>query len=127
MFQYNPLETGSSGQVGAEDGGKAATVHAIRRVVEGGIRRIAPFILNQALDRNEWLSSRPGRFIPGDRVPPYPLNRRLGGPQSRSARFGEVKNVLSFLGIEPRYLECPAGSLMNLLHTKKKLYKNYKK
>jgi len=31
----------------------------------------------------------------------YPLNRDLGGSQSRSECFGESENVLLLLGIEP--------------------------
>jgi len=69
MFQYNPLGTGSSGQVGEEGRGKAVPVHAMTACRGGGGRRIALFILNQAPDRNEWLTSRFGRFIPGDRSP----------------------------------------------------------
>jgi hypothetical protein len=34
----------------------------------------------------------------------YPLYRRLGRPQSRSARYGEEKYFLFPLGIEPRFL-----------------------
>jgi hypothetical protein len=32
----------------------------------------------------------PVNLLPGE-IPPYPLDRRLSGPQSRSGRFGEVK------------------------------------
>jgi hypothetical protein len=46
--------------------------------------------LNSELDVNEWLASRPGRFAPIKRRW-YPLDRRLGGPQSRSGRGGEDK------------------------------------
>jgi hypothetical protein len=34
------------------------------------------------------------------KLSPYPLNRRLGGPQSRSGSCGEEKN-LAMLGIKP--------------------------
>jgi hypothetical protein len=34
--------------------------------------------------------------------PRYPLDRRLGGPQSRSGRGNEEENFLIPLGIEPR-------------------------
>jgi hypothetical protein len=30
---------------------------------------------------------------PGKELPPYPLNRRLGGSQRRSGRCGEEKNI----------------------------------
>jgi hypothetical protein len=49
-----------------------------------------------ALGGGEWSASRPGRF------PRYPLDRRLGGPQSRSGRCGEEKNLLPLPGIELR-------------------------
>jgi hypothetical protein len=35
---------------------------------------------SSALVGGEWLVPRPGRFTPGERVPGYPLDRRLGGP-----------------------------------------------
>jgi hypothetical protein len=35
--------------------------------------------------------------------PRYPLNRRLGGTQSRSRQFGEEKTPLPLLRIESRY------------------------
>jgi hypothetical protein len=38
----------------------------------------------------EWLASRPGRFFEKERTPRYPLDRTLGGPQSRSERYGKV-------------------------------------
>ena len=39
-------------------------------------------------------------------TPWYPLNRRLGGPHSRSGRFEEEKSLLVLLEIEPRIV-CP--------------------
>jgi hypothetical protein len=48
---------------------------------------VAPPFLNLALV-NEWLTSRPCRFTPR-----YPLDRRLGWPQIRSERCGEVKKL----------------------------------
>jgi hypothetical protein len=33
-------------------------------------------------------------------MPWYPLNERLGGPESGSERFGDEKNLLLLLGIE---------------------------
>jgi hypothetical protein len=38
--------------------------HAVK--VYGGSRDIAPLILTLALDGEEWLASRPGRFISGE-------------------------------------------------------------
>jgi hypothetical protein len=45
-----------------------------------------------APEGGEWSASRLGRFNPRERAPWYPLDRRLGGPQSRSGRGGEEKN-----------------------------------
>jgi hypothetical protein len=45
--------------------------------------------LTSALDGGEWWALRSGRFTPKENAP---LNRRLGGPQSRPGRGGEEKN-----------------------------------
>jgi hypothetical protein len=39
--------------------------------------------------------------LPPGKSPSYPLDRRLGGPQSRSERDGEEKNSQPLPGIEP--------------------------
>jgi hypothetical protein len=60
--------------------------------------------LNLALDEGEWSASRPFRFTPGERAQRYPLDRRLGGLQSRSGRCGEDEKVpfLPLSGFELR-------------------------
>jgi hypothetical protein len=40
----------------------------------------------------EWLASCPGCFLTGERASGYPLDRRLGGPQSWSGLCEEEKN-----------------------------------
>jgi hypothetical protein len=55
-------------------------------------RYSATHSLTSALDGGEWSASRHGRFIPQGKSLWYPLNRRLGGSQSRSGRGGEEKN-----------------------------------
>jgi len=40
-------------------------------------------------------------LYPQGKSPWYPLDRRLGGPQSRSGRGGEEKNYELSPGIEP--------------------------
>jgi hypothetical protein len=45
--------------------------------------------LTSALAWGEWSASRPGRFTPRGNSPRYPLDRRLGGTQSRSGRREE--------------------------------------
>jgi hypothetical protein len=58
--------------------------------------------LISALDGGELSASRPGRFTPKKRASLwYPLDRRLGGPQSRSGRGGEEKNPQPPPAIEP--------------------------
>jgi hypothetical protein len=47
--------------------------------------------LTSVLDGCEWSASRPGRFTHRKNSPWYPLDRRLGGPQSQSGRGGEEK------------------------------------
>jgi hypothetical protein len=66
--------------------------------------------LTSALDGGEWSASRPGRFAPQGKSPWYPLDRRLGGPQSRAGRGGEEKNSRSPPRIEPKNPDSPARS-----------------
>jgi hypothetical protein len=49
--------------------------------------------------------------LPPGKKPRYPLDRRLGGPQSRSGRGGEEKNSQPAPGIEPWNPDRPARSL----------------
>jgi hypothetical protein len=53
---------------------------------------IALRFLISALDEGDWSASRPGRFTPQGTSPRYPLDRRLGGPQSLSGLCGEEEN-----------------------------------
>jgi hypothetical protein len=50
-----------------------------------------PFLLSE-LDGGEWSASRFCRLTPLRKSPRHPLDRKLGGPQSRSGRFGEEKH-----------------------------------
>jgi hypothetical protein len=52
------------------------------------------------LGGGERLTSHPGRFTP-DKGPWYAFYRSLGGPRTRSGRFGEEKTFLPLLGFEP--------------------------
>jgi len=47
----------------------------------------------------------------------YPLNRKLGGRQSRSGHFGEEKNFLLLQTFEPRIIQLIAQSLVPVLTT----------
>jgi hypothetical protein len=49
------------------------------------------FFLTSALVGGEWSTSRTQPLYPRGKNPRYPLDRRLGWPQSRSGRFGEEK------------------------------------
>jgi hypothetical protein len=58
-----------------------------------GERRYSSYtFLTWALDRDERSASRPGRALTPGKVPPVPLYRRQGGPQSRSGHRGYRKN-----------------------------------
>jgi hypothetical protein len=50
-----------------------------------------------ALAGGKCSASRSGLFTPRGKGTRYPLDRRLGGPQSRSGRYGEMK-ILDVLG-----------------------------
>jgi hypothetical protein len=58
------------------------------------------------------LASRPSRFTPGKELP-YHLNRKLGGPQSRSERCGEEKGLEPagnwILAVHPSPVPIPTG------------------
>jgi hypothetical protein len=56
----------------------------------GGERRYSSYsYLTSALDGGEWSASHPSRALyPQGKDPWYPLDRRLGGPQSQSGHRG---------------------------------------
>jgi hypothetical protein len=64
--------------------------------------------LTSALDGGGWSTPRLGRFTPGKT--PYPLYRRLGGPQSRSA---QVRKTSPPAGFEFRTVPSVASRLHN--------------
>jgi hypothetical protein len=57
----------------------------------GGVDVLIHIFFTLALPGGEWLASRPGRFIPEEKEPQYPFDRRLGEPQSQSGGCGEEK------------------------------------
>jgi hypothetical protein len=67
-------------------------VHAIMHMGGGGR---SPCILHVG---GEWCS-RPGRFTYGERT--TGTNRRLGGPLTRSGRFGVEENALPMSAAQP--------------------------
>jgi hypothetical protein len=56
--------------------------------------------LTSVLDGGEWSSSHPLPLYPQGKSHWYPLDRRLGGPQSRSVRGGEEENCQPLAGLE---------------------------
>jgi hypothetical protein len=66
---------------------------------------ITPRILDLGT-RWRWLVSfRPRPPYPQRKSPYYPLNRRLGGPQSRSGHSGKEKNSQPLPGLEPPIIQ----------------------
>jgi hypothetical protein len=59
---------------------------------------MASSFLTSALGGGKWRALHPHRFTPEGKSPRYPLDRRLGGPQSGPC--GEEKNLV-LLEIEP--------------------------
>jgi hypothetical protein len=64
--------------------------------------RCRSIIFDLTLDESEWSASRPSRYILLEKSPRCPLDRRLGGPQSRSGPCGVEKNFLPLSWIERR-------------------------
>jgi hypothetical protein len=62
---------------------------------------IAPRILDLGTNGGEWSALRLCRFTLRERTPWYPLDRRLGVPQSRPGRGGEKENPQPPPGVEP--------------------------
>jgi hypothetical protein len=62
---------------------------------------IAPRILDLGTKWRWVVSFMPRPLYSQGKSPRYPLDRRLGGPQSRSGRGGEDKNSQLPPGIEP--------------------------
>jgi hypothetical protein len=58
----------------------------------------------------------PWPLYPRVKSPWYPLDRRLGGPQSCSGCGDEEKNSQPLLGIKPENPDCPACSLVTVLN-----------
>jgi len=71
----------------------------------GGIRGIAPIILNLCTRWKCVVRFIPSHFTPQDKCPGHPLNRKLGEPRSQPWCFGEDKGVLFLLEIEPQFLD----------------------
>jgi hypothetical protein len=88
---------------------KLALIHAIKAYRGNG--GIYPLILD-LWSRRKWLVS----VTPWPLYLRYPLNRRLGGPQSRFWRFGDEITLLLLPGLQPRIVQPVAWSLHRLSH-----------
>jgi hypothetical protein len=66
--------------------------------------------LTSAVDRGEWSVHAPAA-LPQGKSPWCPLDRKVGGSQSRSGRGGKGKNFQPPLGIETQNPDRPARSL----------------
>jgi hypothetical protein len=88
-----------------------------------GSGSIAPRILDLGAGWRWVLNFTPQPFYPQGKSPWYPLDRRLAGPQRRSGRGGEEKNVQPLLGLEPPIIQPVAQrcttELFRLLHIQK--------
>jgi hypothetical protein len=62
---------------------------------------VTPRISDLGTRWGEWSASRPQQLYHQGKSPCYPLDRRLGGTQSRFRRGGEEKNYKPLPGLEP--------------------------
>jgi hypothetical protein len=62
---------------------------------------IVPCIIDHGTRRRRVVSFTPRPLYPYEKGPWYPLDRRLGGLQTRSGHSGEEKNSQSLPGLEP--------------------------
>jgi hypothetical protein len=99
---------------------KFVAVATARHTGGAGVQLYSFFNLDPRWD--EWLTPRPGRFIP-DKKTWYPLNRRLAGLQSLSSQFRLKENLLPLSEFEPRniqpvWIAAVATELSRLTETK---------
>jgi hypothetical protein len=79
-----------------------------------GSRGIAPRILDLGSRWRRVVSFTPRPLYSQGKSPRYPLDRRLGGPQSRSGRGGEEKNSNPPPEIEHLNFDLPAEVDVNI-------------
>jgi hypothetical protein len=66
---------------------------------------VTPRILNVGTRWSWVVSFTPRPLYPQGKIPWYPVDRRLGGPQNRSGRGGEEKNCQTLPGLEPPIIQ----------------------
>jgi hypothetical protein len=81
-----------------------------------GSEGIAPRILNFGTRWSRAVSFTPRPLYTQGNSPLYPLDRRLGGPQSRFGRGGEEKHSQHLLGLEPPFIHPVAQRYTTELH-----------
>jgi hypothetical protein len=91
-----------------EGKGKLVQVHALKAC--SGSRGVAPLILNIGTRWNCVVSVTP-RPLHAKGKAPVQLNKKLGGPQGRSVRFGEEKSLFVLPGFEPLFFQAVGYSL----------------
>jgi hypothetical protein len=77
-------------------------------------RGIVPSIYNLGAGRRRVVTFTPLRLHPSRKSRRYPLDRRLGGPQSRSWRCGEQEVLLLLPRIETWFSDRAANSLVTI-------------
>jgi hypothetical protein len=84
---------------------------------------MAPRILTSQLHTGDRSASRPRAALPQEKEPRHPLDKGLGGPQSRSGRRGGNKNPSTCQELKPsrsgRSLVTIRTELSRLFHSKK--------
>jgi hypothetical protein len=78
------------------------------RQTKGVVEELLSF-LNSVIGGRNLSHLRPGRFTPV-KEPRYPLNRKLGGPQSWSGQFCRREKVLPLPGLEHRTVQDVASA-----------------
>jgi hypothetical protein len=81
MYQYNNAYSLKACEVKSKD-------VALRHAGAKGEKRYRCYSLILALHKGEWSVSRPGCDLPAGKCFRFPLDRRLGGPQSWSGHRG---------------------------------------
>jgi len=83
-------------------------------MVRAASEEIFPLVLNLGTRRRRVASFTPWSRYPGGKNSRHPWNRRLGGHQRRSERFGEEKNFFLLPAIEPLFRHGLAHNLVSV-------------
>jgi hypothetical protein len=87
------------------------TQHRHRHLLRTEVSTYMDYVFLTSAMVLEWSAWLPGRFI-AVKDPPHPLDRRLGGPQSRSRRYGDSNSDPSVVQpVASRYTDCATVAL----------------